>query len=135
METTIQLRIILTKPTPDTYFGLQNGSGHTFTITEKQLSEGADLSFTFEVKIKGDPAKDVLPKLSGPYVQGPAGGKFTYINIGTYAGEANSPWAGRMKIPLSGFTWDMADTLLADAKRVLTTTVPGTKDGSLIMLL
>ncbi|MFP9098883.1 DUF5990 family protein [Flavobacterium sp. RHBU_24] len=131
MQTALPLRITLTNPSAGVDFGVQNGSGHTYTITGKQRSTGADLSFAFEITVKGDPAKDALPKLSGPYVQGPSGGKFTYINIGPYAGQHDGIWSGRMKIPLTGITWDMVDKLAANPNLTLATTVPGSKpDGS-----
>lgn len=127
MEATILLRITITKPNTDTDFGLQKGSGNAYEIIAKQHSVGEDVSFNFEIKITGDRDKDTLPKLSGPFVQGPAGGKFVYVNIGTYAGQLNSIWAGRMKVPLTNVTWNMADALLANPKLILATTVPGTK--------
>ena len=46
-------------------------------------------------------SKDDLPNFAGPFVQGPAGERFVYINIGTYAGQLNTPWSRRLKIPLS----------------------------------
>jgi Family of unknown function (DUF5990) len=131
MQTTLPLRITLTKPSTGVDFGVQNGSGTTYTITNKQHSTGADLSFTFEIIVKGDSANDALPKLSGPYVQGPVGGKFTYINIGPYAGQHDGIWSGRMKIPLTGITWDMVNELVANPNLILATSVPGSKpDGS-----
>src|SRR6266705_4795042 len=45
---------------------------------------------------------DDLPNFAGPFVQGPAGERFVYIDIGTYAGQTNTPWSRRLKIPLSG---------------------------------
>lgn len=84
--------------------------------------------FVFEAKVKGDRGKD--PSLTGPYVQGPAGGKFVYIDIGTYAGQTGTHWARRLKIPLTGIKWNTVDKLQANAALVLQTAVPGIgKDG------
>jgi hypothetical protein len=53
-----------------------------------------------------------------------------YVDIGTYAGQADSCWSRRLKIPLKGITWDTIDRLSARAEAVLETRVPGTgKDG------
>jgi hypothetical protein len=131
MEITIKLQITLQEPTAGVDFGLQKGSGNNYDVVSKQRSEGNDLLFQFEIVIKGDRDKDALPKLSGPFVQGPAGGKFIYINIGTSAGQMDSVWSRRLKIPLSNITWAVADELLANPAAFLTTHVPGTgKDGS-----
>jgi hypothetical protein len=87
-----------------------------------------DLTFTFTIKLKGDRSKDLVPQFSGSFVQGPAGNKFVYIDIGTYAGQSDSIWSRRLKIPLTGITWKDID--LMSSKSVMQATVPGTgRDG------
>ena len=126
METEINLQIILTQPPPNVLFGLQKGSGNVYETVQKQKSGSQDLLFTFSVKIKGDKKEDASPKFSGPFVQGPAGGKFVYIDIGTCAGQIDTVWSRRLKVPLTGITWE----LIADPTLMLETKVPGTgKDG------
>lgn len=128
MEQSINLQIILLKPTPGVVFGLQKGAGNNYETEQKQRTDSKDLSFTFPVTIKGDPSKDQYPKLSGPFVQGPASGKFVYIDIGTYAGQFDSNWSRRLKIPLAGITWKDIESLKSDS--ILLTSVPGVgKDG------
>jgi hypothetical protein len=62
-------------------------------------------------------------------VQGPAGERFVYLDIGTYAGQKDSCWSRRLKVPLSGITWDIIDRM-EKSRAVLETRVPGTgKDG------
>ena len=64
-------------------------------------------------------------------MQGPAGNKFIYINIGASAGQIKSPWNRRLKIPLTGISEDTRSKLLADINYFLETKVAGTsKDGS-----
>ena len=129
METEITLQIILVKPTKDVDFGLQKGSGNGYETIQKQRSDGQDLFFKFPVKIKGE-KKDLLPKFSGHFVQGPANNKFIYIDIGTYAGQTNTAWSRRLKIPLSGITWKDIDKLISSHSHILETIVPGTgRDG------
>lgn len=128
MESEITLQIILIKPTPAVVFGLQKGSGNNYETVQKQVSTIGDLTFTFEIKVKGDRSKDKLPKFSGGYVQGSADSKFVYIDIGTYAGQSDSIWSRRLKIPLTGITWKDIDLLSSNSK--MQTTVPGTgRDG------
>lgn len=130
METEINLQIILTQPPPNVLFGLQKGSGNIYETLQKQKSASQDLLFAFPIKIKGDKRKDGFPKFSGPFVQGPAGGKFVYIDIGTCAGQTDTLWSRRLKIPLTGITWELIDQLIAAPALMLETKVPGTgKDG------
>ena len=128
MEPEITLQIILIKPTPDVVFGLQKGSGNNYETVQKQISTSNDLAFTFTIKVKGDRSKDKLPKLSGSFVQGSGDNKFVYIDIGTYAGQSDTMWSRRLKIPLTGITWRDIDFLPGNS--MLQTIVPGTgRDG------
>ena len=130
MQTEITLHIILINPFPEVVYGLQKGSGNDYETIQKQKSNSQDLSFRFTAIVKGDRQKDQSPKLAGDFVQGPTGAKFVYIDIGTYAGQVNTEWARRLKVPLLGITWQDIDKLMADAKLVLETSIPGTgKDG------
>ena len=122
--TEVNLRIILSGPTAGVDFGLQEGHGSSYEVVQTKRSNGRDLKFEFTAGVK--PAKDGTADFRGPYVQGPAGARFIYINIGTYAGQTNTPWSRRLKIPLIGIDWN-----LVDSGETLTATVPGTgKDGS-----
>jgi len=128
MNTEVTLEIILVKPPPDVVFGMQKGSGNNYQTLQKQTATGNDLSFKFEATVKGDRTKDKYPNLSGGFVQGPSGNKFIYIDIGTCAGQLNTIWSRRLKVPLTGITWEDIDSL--SDKSILQTTVPGTgKDG------
>jgi hypothetical protein len=129
MQDELTLRIILEKPPADVDFGLQKGRGSDYETIQKQRSKGKDLIFEFQIRAKAD-RKDAMPGFLGPLVQGPPGARFVYLDIGTYAGQTDSVWSRRLKIPLSGITQDMVDRLSADSQSVLETRVPGTgKDG------
>jgi hypothetical protein len=120
----VTLRIVLENPTAGVDFALQNGHGSDYEVVAKQRSKGGDLEFEFTVTAKTG-RKDNLPNFAGPFVQGPAGERFVYIDIGTYAGQPNTPWSRRLKIPLSGITWGMLRS-----REVLVAHIPGTgKDG------
>lgn len=130
MEFQLDLEIILQKPTPNVDFGLQKGTGSNYETVQKQRSGTLDLVFKFSVTVKSDRSKDKLPKFSGSFVQGPSNGKFIYIDIGTYAGQTNSPWARRLKIPLTGITWEDIDRIIGNPGLSMITRVKGTgKDG------
>jgi hypothetical protein len=94
---------------------------------QTQRSKDEDLSFEFAVGVRTGMA---LPDYFGPFVQGPRGGRFVYIDIGTLAGQLDSQWTRRLKIPFTGITWNMIDRAAADARSLLETRVPGmAKDG------
>jgi Family of unknown function (DUF5990) len=118
------LRIVLEKPPAGIDFALQEGKGRPFELVQKQRSKSGDLEFEFTVDAK--PGKDGSPNFLGPFVQGPVGERFVYINIGTYAGQTNTCWGRRLKIPLSGINWNMLRS-----GKILVARIPGTgKDGS-----
>lgn len=119
----LTLRLVLERPTSGVDFALQKGRGSSYETLQKQRSADKDVEFEFSVTVKT--GKDGSPDFSGPLVQGPVGERFFYIDIGTYAGQKNTPWSRRLKVPLKGITWDMINS-----KEVLTACIPGTgKDG------
>jgi len=124
----LNLHIILQKPPTGIHFALQKGHGNNFEVVATQLSDGGDLLFDLTIDIKGAGKSDT-PQFGGPFVQGPAGEKFIYIGIGTFAGQPDSPWNRRLKIPLRDISWQMVNE--ATEKSGLETIVPGTaKDGT-----
>ena len=123
MEHELNLLIILEDPPPGVDFGLQKGSGDPYETVQTQRSSTRDLRFELSVRVRE--GKDGLPNFLGPFTQGPAQQRFVYIDIGTYAGQTNTVWSRRLKIPLRGITWE-----LIKKGKTLETRVPGTgKDG------
>jgi len=121
----VTLRLVLVKPTAGVDFGLQEGRGNPYQVIQKQRSDGQNLIFEFSVTVKT--GKDGAPDFAGPFVQGPRGERFFYIDIGTYAGQTNTPWSRRLKVPLCDITWAMINL-----QKVLVASIPGTdKDGGI----
>ncbi|MGH9627202.1 MAG: DUF5990 family protein, partial [Bryobacteraceae bacterium] len=85
MERELNLRIILEKPSAGVDFGLQKGRGSVYETIQTQRSNGEDLRFEFTARIKAD-RNDAMPVFLGPFVQGPPGQRFVYIDIGACAG-------------------------------------------------
>ncbi|TNV71590.1 hypothetical protein FGO68_gene15034 [Halteria grandinella] len=126
-EADVRLRIVLVDPPPGVDFGVQEGKGNDYTTIQKQRSKGADLTFEFTVTVK-DNRDDGLPNFLGPLTHGPTTGRFIYIDIGTYAGQLDSCWDRRLKIPLGGITWEMIEK--ASTQMLVEARLPGTgKDG------
>src|SRR5687768_6358288 len=129
MEREVTLRIVLEEPTAGVDFGLQKGRGNDYETIQTQRSKGQDLNFDFTVRAKAT-GKDAPPNFLGPFVQGPTGERFVYIDIGTYAGQTETCWSRRLKIPLRGITWQMIEEVI-EGKSLLETRVAGKgKDGS-----
>lgn len=128
MEGELKLRIILENPPSEVDFGLQKGRGTGYETVQKQRSKGTDLCFEFAAKLKG--TKKSPPDFIGPIVQGQSSARFVYLDIGTFAGQTETPWNRRLKVPLTGITWDMVARLSKSSDAVLETHVSGTgRDG------
>jgi len=100
VERELTFRIILQAPPSGVDFGLQNGRGADYDTVQKQRSRGKDLHFEFSIGVKAA-SKGAEPDFRGPVVQGPLGQRFVYIDIGTYAGQTDTPWSRRLKVPLT----------------------------------
>lgn len=128
MNPSIPLRIIINKPPAGVDFGLQKGSGSKYETIQTQRSASGDIAFEFSIVIKGTP--DGQHDFTGEYVQGTRGNRFIYIDIGTYAGQVDTPWSRRLKIPLTGISLEMIQQYSADPSKIIMCRVPGTgKDG------
>jgi hypothetical protein len=126
----VTLRIVLDTPPSGVAFGLQKGHGSAYETVQVQQSSGSDLTFEFGVELTGENV-DGAGDFRGPFVQGPRGGRFVYLDIGTAAGQHDSPWSRRLKVPLSGITTAVLHRLASGANRVLEARVPGTgRDGT-----
>ena len=129
MERELTLRIILENPPAGVDFGVQKGRGNDYETIQIQRFKGKDLHFEFTVRAKIG-GKGEMPNFLGPIVQGPSGGRFVYLDIGTYAGQKETLWSRRLKIPLRGITAEMIDELATGKAAVLETRIHGTgKDG------
>ena len=129
MDRDITLRIVLESPPAGVDFGIQKGRGSMYETIETQRSTGGDLVFEFSVVLKMATAGG-SPDFGGPIAQGPRGGRFVYVDIGTLAGQRDTPWSRRLKVPLTDFPSAPMRQASAGATVVFETRVPGTgRDG------
>lgn len=129
MDRELKFRIVLEKPPAGVDFALQKGRGSDYEIVQKQRSANRDLIFEFTASAKAVNNGET-PNLLGAFVQGPPGERFVYIGIGTFAGQKDTTWSRRLKIPLRGITSRIVGQVTRDPRAVLVTHVPGTgKDG------
>lgn len=130
MVVELRLRIVLERPPAGVDFGLQEGKGSDYRTIQTQRSAGDDLAFEATVAAKRDRG-DGPPNFLGPLAQGPKAGRFLYLDVGQLAGQRDSEWERRIKVPLSGISWDVVEQVAADADLVLEARLPGTgRDGS-----
>ena len=128
MERQLNLRIILEQPLAGVLYGLQKGSGNNYETVQTVTSKTEDLCFEFSVRVRQ--GKDGLPNFLGPFVQGPTHARFVYLDIGTYAGQTNTPWSRRLKLPLSGITWELVQATNPSASFLEARVAGKGKDGS-----
>jgi len=129
MDRELNFRIVLEKPPAGVDFALQRGRGSAHEIIQKQRSGTHDLVFEFTAMAKAG-NKGAAPNLLGPFVQGPPGERFVYVGSGTVAGQADTCWSRRLKVPLRGITSGVVEQVAKDSRAVLEAHVAGTaKDG------
>lgn len=124
MSQELILKIVVENPPVGVDFGLQKGSGNNYETIQKQRSDSKNLEFEFPITIKFN--NDGFPNFLGTFVQGPSNERFVYLDIGTCAGQINTIWSRRLKIPLRGITSEMIEALLVDSNSILEATVAGT---------
>ena len=84
------------------------------------------MTFDFTIDVTEKAGK---PNFSGGYVQGTPARRFIYIDVGTYAGQKNTPWSRRMIVLLNGIPGEQINKALEPGHR-LSVSIQGTgKDG------
>jgi hypothetical protein len=107
----LPLRIVVIDPVPGVALALQKGKKTgAADLVPPMLASANALTFDFAVTVAPAQAGGP-PRLHGPLVQGPPGGRFVYLNVGTFAGDAASCWSRRAKVPLSGLAWPSIEAL------------------------
>ena len=97
MKPRLNFRLIVEDPVGDVTYAVQRGrTGLLMPIRAAK----AELTFEFPLALADIDA--VPPRLTGEFAQGPASKRFVYVNTGTAAGQKNSPWTRRAKVPLHG---------------------------------
>lgn len=128
MNSQLTLRIVLEKPTIGVDYGLQEGKGTNFKTVQTKRSNGENLKFGCIIKVKFSDKN--IPVFLGAFAHGTANERFIYIDIGKFAGQKDSGWDRRLKIPLAGITSKMIQQAFANPDFYIGTMVPGTgKDG------
>ena len=120
IEKHLPLRITLVNPPVGVIFAIQRGK---VELVAPVMSRGHNLSFNLAVRLAD--REDEMRNFLGPFVQGPRGGRFVYVNSGTLAGQADSCWTRRAKVGLIGIGWDLIDRVLAKPSSFLEAKIAG----------
>lgn len=123
----IRLRIIVDDPVPGVYLRLQRGKDELVDATSQTARQ---VAFNFTART-GTPLPNGAPNFLGPFTQGPPTLRFVYIRVGRSAGQPNTPFDRRAKIPLGGISAELLAQALAKPSSVLEVHIPGRgKDGT-----
>jgi hypothetical protein len=125
MKSDVPVQLVLVDPPAGVDYGIQKGSGARHETLFVQRRGPGDVCFRFSLKVK-DTGKDGLPNFHGPLAQGTPANRFLYVDVGTYAGQKDTPWARRMKVPLQGITWLLIEKVTSKAGHRLLARIPGT---------
>ena len=125
-ESELRLRIVVLQPPPHVSFAVQEGRS---TLLPPTVIEEDRIAFLFGVRVgRRAPGND--PNFLGAFMQGPRRGRFVYVNSGKRAGQTDSCWDRRAKIPLGGITWSLVESAMARPRGVLEARIAGTgRDG------
>ena len=108
----VPLRITLVRPPKDVAFAVQAGQDGLQDLT---IATDGDLSF--DVTIEAAPVGAGV-RFYGPVVQGPPHARFIYVRSGTMAGQPQSFWTRRVKVPLASLSWAAAVRAAAASTRL-----------------
>jgi hypothetical protein len=121
----LPLRIVVDGPIPGLAMALQRGADE---IVGRATSSAAPLAFDFDVTVHGMLA-DGRPRFVGPWVHGPPAERFVYLRVGQHAGQMDTPWGGRVKVPLRDIAWAAIDALAPGHRLEGRVNGRGRKDG------
>ncbi|MEZ0540773.1 DUF5990 family protein [Fibrella arboris] len=123
-EQVFDFRVIVAKPVAGAVYGVQKGSGNAYETLQKQTANSGDLRFDSALPAKRDKEGNLV--LCGPLCQGPPHGRFLYLDIGSYAGQENAPFSGRLKVPLPRIPDEFREKVVGE--RVFVATIYGTSE-------
>ena len=129
-EFEIPLRITLYRVPPGVKFALQkgkSGAAHNEELVPPTRIDPTSISFDFPVRVAPDRLGTKL-RFLGEFTQGPADKRFVYVNSGRRAGQENTPWDRRAKIPLTTITPALIDHVRETPNTVLLIEINGRAD-------
>jgi hypothetical protein len=124
-ETELPLRIVVEQAPKGVSFAVQLGRKELLPPVHRR---GRDLVFELQLRIKRGVDGQIV--FLGSAAQGPPHDRFVYLNSGTMAGQADSPWTRRAKVKLAGIDSRLAAQTLSRPGARLEARIAGTgRDG------
>ncbi|MFN0178840.1 MAG: DUF5990 family protein [Gemmatimonadales bacterium] len=117
----LALRIVIEDPVPGVRMCLQRGRADLVEPTDVTPSA---VVFDFAVRL-GATRPGGARTLLGPFTQGPPAGRFVYVNSGRRAGQADSCWDRRAKVPLSSIPPNQLEAAVSSGTARLEVRIPG----------
>lgn len=105
----LTLRIVVDHPVAGVRLRLQRGRDELVVPTSESERE---VAFDFPVRVEL-PGRSGRPNFLGAFTQGPPAARFVYVNAGQAAGQHDSPWSRRAKVPLTDITTAQVEQALA----------------------
>jgi len=127
MKSELPLRLVLVDPPANVDYGIQRGRGSKYEPMFVQQRTRGDVAFDFSITVAD--SKGGAPNFSGDFVQGTPARRFIYIDVGTYAGQKNTPWSRRMIVLLNGITKEQINKALKPGHRLMAAIQGTGKDG------
>lgn len=126
-QTEILLRITLYRVPPGVRFALQKGKSDAkgnAELVPPSRTDATSLSFDFSVRVAQ--SKPGAPqRFLGEFTQGPPEKRFVYVNSGRRAGQPDTLWDRRAKIPLTTITTALIEEVRAEPNKVLAIEIEG----------
>jgi len=125
------LRITLYRVPPGVRFALQKGKSDAHGNAELVAPTRIDpTSISFDFSVRVGPGKGETPRFLGEFTQGPPDKRFVYVNSGRRAGQEETLWDRRAKIPLTTITPESIEELRSTPNTVLLIEIEGkARDG------
>lgn len=125
----VQITIFVENPSVGVCYGLQKGKGVPHDVVQKTIATEETIHFAFSAELKKN-TKDELG-FFGEHIHGKTNDRFVYINVGQSAGQYQSVWSRRIKVPLYNIPQSILEQLACNPNPRLTTNIPGKgKDGT-----
>jgi len=122
----ILLRISVIAPPAGVVFRLQRGR---WELVSPSMTTAKSISFDFEMSVRAG-AEGEPVRLLGPFAQGPPSGRFVYVTAGKRAGQADSCWDRRAKVPLKDLSAALIEKALGSPGSIIEAQIAGTaRDG------
>jgi hypothetical protein len=107
MSQEVPLRITVIQPPRGVAWAVQRGRSELIAPSER-----TETLIVFDLTVRlGTPRLDGQPNLLGSVTQGPPSGRFLYLNSGSRAGQADICWDRRAKVPLTGITQELIESV------------------------